>query len=383
MLPSRESLQIYVFFSSPASPGRSWLTFTWSSLNTSIATVSSSGEVTAVGPGSTTIKATADGKTASCTVTSTQLVTSISLNKSTTTLTIGSTETLSATVSPSNASTKTLSWMSSAPTIASVVNGKITAKATGTTVITATATDGSGKSASCTVFVVGSGKPFPTNGAFDQDAYITYISNRKVEYSGNNVYIYNSTIPCNVNGTKVEIKFQVDQTYWANGNQVYLGSAFRMSNQYLYYGAYKYSNFSLGEYLLQFNGSGVAFSDIITLTAELEGGTIYSTVNGVSGYQDEISGNSFSFKRLFSDYNQDYDEGWTYDYSAGVPDGARLYYVKIWNSSNNLVYFGYAAKAVNSNTGNEEFCWYCQTTNTYTFADNHKAARQAFGGGID
>ena len=156
-----------------------------------------------------------------------------------------------------------------------------------------------------------------------------------------------------------------------------------MSNQYLYYGDYKYSNFSSGEYLIQWNGSGVAFNSIVILTAELSGDTINSTINGVSGYQDEVTASSLTFPYLFSDYSKEHDEGYTYNYSAGVPNGARLYYVKIWNSSNQLVYFGYAAKSVNSQTGNEEYCWYCQTTNTYTFADSHKTTREPFGGGID
>ena len=76
---------------------------------------------------------------------------SISLNKSNTTIHIGKNETLTATVSPTNATNKNISWNSSNPSVATVSSGIITARASGTAVITATA-DG-GKSYSCTVIV--------------------------------------------------------------------------------------------------------------------------------------------------------------------------------------------------------------------------------------
>ena len=82
-------------------------------------------------------------------------VTAITLNRSSLTLEIGGTETLTATVAPSNATKKTVAWSSDNEGIASVdSNGKITAKAKGTAVITASATDKSKKSASCRVTVI-------------------------------------------------------------------------------------------------------------------------------------------------------------------------------------------------------------------------------------
>ena len=61
--------------------------------------------------------------------------------------------TLTATVAPANATNKAVTWTSSNPSVATVENGVVTALACGTAVITATAADGSGASASCTVTV--------------------------------------------------------------------------------------------------------------------------------------------------------------------------------------------------------------------------------------
>ncbi len=79
-------------------------------------------------------------------------VTNISLDKTSVALEIGDTQTLTATITPSNATDKTVTWTSSNPSVASVSNGVITAKAVGTATITVKTTDGS-KTATCTVTV--------------------------------------------------------------------------------------------------------------------------------------------------------------------------------------------------------------------------------------
>ena len=80
-------------------------------------------------------------------------VTGVDLNKASTILAVGDTEALTATVSPANATDKTVSWASSNEAVATVSNtGVVTAVATGTANITATTTDGS-KTATCAVTV--------------------------------------------------------------------------------------------------------------------------------------------------------------------------------------------------------------------------------------
>ena len=124
---------------------------TWASSNNKVATVSPSGLVTAVGSGSAiiTAKANLGGKTAICRIT--VVDPSIKLNKASTTLYIGGTETLTATAVPSGS---TVTWSTSDAKIATVSNGKITAVAAGTATITAKITvNGKSYSATCKVTV--------------------------------------------------------------------------------------------------------------------------------------------------------------------------------------------------------------------------------------
>ena len=133
----------------------------WSSNPTSVATVDNNGNVTAVAEGTATITVTTqDGnKTATCTVTVTPAssdpvaVTGVSLNKTSTTLTVGGSETLTANVQPSNATNKAVNWSSNPTSVATVdSNGKVTAVGEGTATITVTTQDGN-KTATCTVTV--------------------------------------------------------------------------------------------------------------------------------------------------------------------------------------------------------------------------------------
>lgn len=69
-------------------------------------------------------------------------VTGIALDQTSGTLMEGESVTLTATVQPKNASNKTVTWTSSAPTVATVANGVVTAVKTGTATITAKTEDG-------------------------------------------------------------------------------------------------------------------------------------------------------------------------------------------------------------------------------------------------
>lgn len=131
---------------------------TWSSSNPYVAKVSETGEVTANYASRATITVTtADGgKTASCGVTvkaSVVAVTGVTLNKTALPLAVGDKETLVASVVPSNASNKAVSWSSSEPAVATVSSGgEVTAVSAGSATITATTADG-GKTAVCAVTV--------------------------------------------------------------------------------------------------------------------------------------------------------------------------------------------------------------------------------------
>ena len=79
-------------------------------------------------------------------------VTDVTLNVSSLELTEGEEYILMATVNPENAANKTVIWVSSDESVATVKDGKVTAVKTGTTTITVTTDDG-GKTAACEVTV--------------------------------------------------------------------------------------------------------------------------------------------------------------------------------------------------------------------------------------
>lgn len=130
----------------------------WSSSNTSVATVDGNGKITAMSVGTAIIKvesATNSSIYDTCNVTveaSTVTVTSVNLSDSYLELEEGDSYTLSASVNPSNATNKSISWSSNNSSVASVdSNGKVTAKAKGNATITAKSADG--PYATCTVVV--------------------------------------------------------------------------------------------------------------------------------------------------------------------------------------------------------------------------------------
>ena len=129
-------------------------TVTWTSSDPSVATVDN-GKITAVSAGTAIITASINnGKTATVTVTvkeATVAVTGITLSKTTTNLVKGHSTTVTATVSPTNATNKTLTWTTSDPAVATVDNGKITAVGGGKATITAKSNNG--KTATVTVNV--------------------------------------------------------------------------------------------------------------------------------------------------------------------------------------------------------------------------------------
>lgn len=136
----------------------------WTSSNTSVATVSSKGVVKGIKAGTATITVkTLDGsKTAKCKVTVKQPVTSVKLNKTSLSLKQGESYTLKTTVAPSNASSKSVSWKSSNTKVATVSSkGAVKAVTAGTATITATAKDGSGKKATCKITVTAPTPPTP------------------------------------------------------------------------------------------------------------------------------------------------------------------------------------------------------------------------------
>lgn len=130
---------------------------TWTSSNPAAATVDSTGRVTGVAGGKTTITATSQANStikATCQVTVEQLADSISLNLTSKTILKGDTVQLIGTVNPSNATNRNIKWVSSNKSIATVdYRGLVTGVGLGTATIIAEAQDGSGVTASFSLTV--------------------------------------------------------------------------------------------------------------------------------------------------------------------------------------------------------------------------------------
>lgn len=132
-------------------------TVEWSSSNTSVATIDiNTGLVTAVGPGETIISARAVTGNASGIydhITVIQLPTSITLS-GTTSIIAGNTTTLAASVLPSNANNKSVTWASSNTSVATVSSsGVVTGISDGTALISATSVADGTVAGSCYVTV--------------------------------------------------------------------------------------------------------------------------------------------------------------------------------------------------------------------------------------
>jgi uncharacterized protein YjdB len=123
---------------------------TWSSANNSIASVSTSGMVTALHTGSTTISASANGITGQASVVvSAGAVADIAVSPSSVSLTNGGTEQLSAKLTDASGNTlnQTVAWSSSNSAVAAVSSsGDVTAKQAGSATITAAAGGATGSS---------------------------------------------------------------------------------------------------------------------------------------------------------------------------------------------------------------------------------------------
>ena len=129
-----------------------------SSNDEDVCTISESGLVTAIGPGSTTIDLISDQRSLELSVPVTVTasgavgVTGVSLDKNALSIKQGDTGSLTATVSPSSATNKNVTWSSSNTSVATVSNGTVTAVAPGNATITVTTQDG-GYTATCSVTV--------------------------------------------------------------------------------------------------------------------------------------------------------------------------------------------------------------------------------------
>ena len=183
---------------------------TWTSTDSDYVTVSGN-IVTGKKVGTASITATA--KDGSGVVASYQIsvvpvaIESVSLNKNSTSIPAGSSETLIATVNPSTATDKTVTWTSSDVSVATVdSNGKVTAIKEGTAKITATA---GGKSATCDVTV--------TKAASVRIDVSSNLVNNTITARGSNMVLYANVYKDNQLVTSYPVSWSITKYTSSNG----------------------------------------------------------------------------------------------------------------------------------------------------------------------
>lgn len=161
---------------------------TWYSDHPEVATVNSSGRVTAVDSGEATITATTkdQGLTASCLIKVNLKITGIELTPATLSISVGESVDLTADIKPANAYDKTIIWTTLDNSIASVdPNGKVTGNLKGKTTIKATSTDGGNVSGYCEITV---SSACPTGavdlGLTDENGYKVYWGKYNMSSTG-------------------------------------------------------------------------------------------------------------------------------------------------------------------------------------------------------
>ena len=171
----------------------------WTSSNTNVATVDTTGKVTGVSAGSATITVkTKDGaKIATCNVTvknSVIPITGVTLNKTALNLVTGASESLVATISPSNATNKDVEWTSSNTNVATVdTTGKVTGVSSGSATITVKTKDGT-KVATCNVTVKNPIAINDINKHWAESTITDFISNGYINGYQDNTFRPNNSI---------------------------------------------------------------------------------------------------------------------------------------------------------------------------------------------
>lgn len=134
-------------------------TVVYSSSDNSKLTVDQEGNIRAVASGDFMITLTcSNGVSTDCQVVVSEVsetvdVTGISLSKSSLSMHTGDSVNLTANITPTTATNKSVTWESNEPTIASVANGRVTALADGEAIITCRSVSNSNITATCTVSV--------------------------------------------------------------------------------------------------------------------------------------------------------------------------------------------------------------------------------------
>ena len=219
-------------------------------------------------------------------------ITGITLNKSTVTITEGETETLVATIIPSNATDKTITWKTSNSAVATVSNGVVTAVKAGTATITATA---GGYSATCVVTVEAKEEPEEPLTAGKYYKIKNVATGLYLQVSGNNT---NMTLQ-----EKSDAKLQIFTLEDAGKGKFYIKST-DADNCY-------YAHATTWNFNATTNANNKTPFKIALLNGETNIYTLYQNVTENVGFAGTDSSNAGAF--VFCDKRAENNGKWTFE----------------------------------------------------------------------
>lgn len=228
---------------------------------------------------------------------------------------------------------------------------------------------------------------------FNPSQYINYKNNGEIKDTSG-YRRYSSYITCPVTEiSKIEYKFQMQKDYT---NKIYLSSLNEYYSNYnssisscmyidgsgLYIRGYRKSGYDEDSQSQYFQWSELELfpTEITVLTVSFK--DKYLKINDA---EYKLNVEQFKSAYLFSKY---YYENGRYPHvirGEGVPENSKLYYVKIWDENDNLIYIGGATTSLNPQTNEIENCWrsYYNGEYNYEFAYYKSSNYSPYGGGID
>lgn len=215
-----------------------------------------------------------------------------------------------------------------------------------------------------------------TDNSLDSSKYLVYVGNHSTAFavtSSRDYNVWETYFEHSASGFSVaEYKFQLPEitTAWtpiSDDDITIKGSVIRVYN-----GSRYNNNDDRVPVYTSFDLSTIDVDPTSVITLRIDDANDVVTING-----KEMKGaiETAMSKYIYSSYYYEYDEG-AYRQYDGIGEGTKLYYAKGWDEYGRLKYLGYASKAINPDTANEEACWksQCYTNNSIeekeTFANN-------------
>lgn len=225
---------------------------------------------------------------------------------------------------------------------------------------------------------------------FNPDQYITYVENgESIEPNADDWYEYSSYIDCPISPfSKIEMKYEMID----DGSTCYLccRNRARENTSAIYLATSglvvldEDEDESRGS-TYSWESLNVSKSDRMTLTISFKDKELSINDTPIEYRMNSLT--SFRSGYFFSYFRSENDEGTWRVRGEGVPEGSKLYYVKIWDENDDLVYIGGASKALNPKTNIEEYCWrsYYNEQDHLEFAYHPTTHTNynPYGGGID